>query len=75
MFEGRRGRRPPLPATYVAKVTLIEGTEGAPITASDDEQVLRAHVDEERAEASGKGVVYVIYLLIICINYNQKCRM
>ena len=48
MPEGRRGRRPPLPATNVAQVTHVESTEGAPSTASD----------AEHTEAPGKGVVY-----------------
>jgi hypothetical protein len=64
MSEGRRGRRPPLPATNVAQVTPVESTEGAPSTASDVEQVPRALGEEEQTEAPGKGVVYEIYLLI-----------
>ena len=58
MSEGRRGRRPPLPASNVVQVTLVESTEGAPSTASNVEQVPRALVEEEHTEAPGKGVVY-----------------
>ena len=75
MSEGRRGRRPPLPAKNVAQVTPIESTEGASSTASDVEQGPRALVEEEETEAPGKGVVYYMYLLITCINYNYECGL
>jgi hypothetical protein len=38
MSEGRRGRRPPLPPSN-ALVIPVENAEGAPSTASDDEEV------------------------------------
>ena len=59
MSEGRRGRRPPLLVTNADQVTHVESTEGAPSIALDDEQVPRAHVEEEQTEAPGKGVVYI----------------
>lgn len=56
MSEGRRGRRPPLPPSSVV-VIPVENAEGAPSTASDDEEVPLAHVDGEQTEPSGKGAV------------------
>ena len=38
IYEGRRGRRPPLPSSIVAPVMLIENAEGAPSTVLDVEQ-------------------------------------
>ena len=58
MSEGRKGRRPPLPATHVAQVTPVESTEGATSTALDVEQVPRAPFEEEQTEAPSKRVVY-----------------
>ena len=60
MYEGHRGRRPPLPSSNATLVIPVENAEGAPSTMSDVDQVPLVHVDGEHTELSSKGAVNLI---------------
>ena len=72
MYEGRRGRRPPLPPSNAASDIPVENAEEVPSTGSDVEQVPPADVNGEHTESTSKGTVDLIWLGTLNLYYNSK---
>ncbi len=68
--EGRRGRRPPLPASAFAQATLVDSPGGAPRIVSEVDCVPLAHVDGEQTETTSKDMVWLISMYMHCIYHN-----